>query len=259
MLIILPPSETKRPAPDAGPLLDLEALSFPALNPTRLRILDALIETSRASDALRRLRVRPSLAREVARNTSLRELPTRSALETYSGPLYDGLSPASWSSDTRRRAARELVIVSALWGAIRPDDSIPPYRLHVCSGLVRLDRLEPMWRTVLPAVLADAASLRGPILDLRSPTYQAMGHPQGLDAETVTLRVRPPAEGPPHVGDVIAKRVRGQAARYLLSSSTHLQEPLDIADVLAARWSLELEPPAARKRSWTIVLVAGRL
>jgi cytoplasmic iron level regulating protein YaaA (DUF328/UPF0246 family) len=257
MLIILPPSETKRPAPEHGPLLDLDTLSFPELNPTRLRILDALIATSRGPDALRRLRVRPSLAGEVARNGQLRELPTRSAITTYSGPLSEGLNPASWLSETRSRAEREVVITSALWGALRPDDSIPPYRLHVCSALLDLNRLEPIWRTVLPATLADA-SRRGPILDLRSPTYQAMGRAQGLDAETVTLRVRPSADGSPHVGDVVAKRVRGDAARYLLSSSARLEEPLDIADVLAAHWPLEIEPPAGRKRSWTVALLVGQ-
>jgi hypothetical protein len=58
VLIILPPSETKRPAPPSGPALDLEQLAFPALNPMRKRVMAALIETSTQPDALERLRVR---------------------------------------------------------------------------------------------------------------------------------------------------------------------------------------------------------
>jgi cytoplasmic iron level regulating protein YaaA (DUF328/UPF0246 family) len=200
--------------------------------------------------------VGPSLSGEVERNEHLRELPTRRAVDTYAGPLYAGLDAASWSPETLRRAARQVVIVSALWGALRPADRIPSYRLHVCSRLVGMDRLEPAWRTVLPAVLTEAAGSSGPILDLRSRAYQAVGRPAGLDDQTVTLRVRPSPTGGPHIGDVVAKRIRGQAASHLLSSAGDAEDPLDLADLLATRWPIEVEPPGERSGSWTITLQA---
>ena len=229
---------------------------FPELTATRARVLDALIATSAERDARRRLMVGPSLAAEVARNEQLRELPARPAIDTYAGPLYGGLDPAGWSPDALRRSAKEVVIVSALWGALRPSDRIPPYRLHVCSRLVGMDRLEPTWRTVLPAVLSDAAAGSGPILDLRSRAYQAVGRPHGLDDQTVKLRVRPSSSGGPHIGDVIAKRIRGEAASHLLEAAGDAEDPLDLAEVLATRWPVEVEAPDARSRSWTITLEA---
>jgi cytoplasmic iron level regulating protein YaaA (DUF328/UPF0246 family) len=254
VLIILPPSETKLPPPESGSPLDLNRLSFPSLTEMRERVMDALVATSTRPDALRRLFVKPSLASEVARNEHLRDLPTRSAVDTYAGPLYDGLDAGSWSSHAEKRSARQLVIVSALWGAVRPADHIPPYRLYVCARLVGMDRVEPAWRTVLPSILLKAASGRGPVLDLRSRGYQAVGRPTGLDDQTATLRIRPPQGGPAHIGDVIAKRVRGEAASHLLSSVADPEDPLDIADLLATRWSLEVDPPAGRNRTWTITL-----
>jgi hypothetical protein len=255
VLIILPPSETKLPPPESGSPLDLGRLSFPSLTAMRERVMDALVATSQGPDALRRLFVGPSLAEEVARNEHLRDLPTRSAIDTYAGPLYEGLDSGSWSSDTEKRAARQLVIVSALWGMVRPADRIPSYRLHVCSRLVGMDRLEPAWRTLLPPILADAAARHGPVLDLRSGSYQAVGRPTGLDDQTVTLRIRPSPGGPARIGDVIAKRVRGEAATHLLMSGADPEDPLDIAEVLATRWSLEVDPPAGqRHRTWTITL-----
>jgi hypothetical protein len=255
MLVILPPSESKRPAPDSGPALELDQLSFPALSAMRSRVLEALVATSGRPDALRRLLVGPSLAGEVERNSNLRELPTRRAIDTYAGPLYVGLDPASWPPRVVTRAARQVVIVSALWGAIRPDDRIPPYRLHVCARLSGMDRLEPTWRSVLTPILTGAAAA-GPIVDLRSRSYQAVGRPAGLDEETVTLRVRPSPTRGSHIGDVVAKRTRGEAAGHLLSSPGDPEGPLDIAGLLAIRWPVEVEPPGDRSRSWTITLEA---
>jgi uncharacterized protein len=254
VLIILPPSETKLPPPEGGPPLDLDRLSFPSLTAMRERVIGALAATSQRPDALRRLLVGPSLAGDVARNEHLRNLPTRAAVSTYAGQLYDGLDAGSWSSRAEKRAARQLVIVSALWGTLRPTDRIPPYRLNVCARLVGMDRLEPAWRTLLPPILLDAAATRGPVLDLRSRVYQAVGRPIGLDDQTATLRIRTSPSGPAHIGDVIAKRVRGAAASHLLSSGADPEDPLDIADLLATRWSLEVDPPAGRNRTWTITL-----
>lgn len=257
MLIILPPSETKRPPPDAGTPLDLDALSFPELTPMRARMIDALLATSRAPDALRRLQVGPALRPEVARNERLRDLPTRAAADTYAGPLYEGLDRASWSAETAARASGQVVIISALWGALRPDDRIPAYRLHVCARLIGVDRLEPAWRAVLPGVLAQAAAGGGPILDLRSGSYRAVGSPDGLEAETVTLRVRPAPGGAAHIGDVVAKRVRGRVASHLLASAAEPQDPLDLADRVAEHWPIEIDPPVGRQRTWTITVGAA--
>lgn len=264
MLIIAPPSETKRPPAPDGPPVALGDLSFPALTPLRARILDALVETSTRSDAFVRLHVRASLAREVARNTYLRELPASPVLEVYAGPLHEGLAAASLSDDARERAGRSLVVASALWGVLRPADRIPPYRLHVCSRLVGMDRLEPAWRTVLPGILSEAAGRDGLVLDLRSSAYQAIGMPAGAGDRVVVLRVAQ-GSGPGHrIGDVIAKRVRGEAARLLLEAGAGpdgpgggLDDPGVIAGILGDRWPVDLEPPARAGRPWTLTLIPG--
>ncbi|MEO7664170.1 MAG: peroxide stress protein YaaA [Candidatus Limnocylindrales bacterium] len=252
MLILVPPSESKRPPADRGRPVDLEALSFPELTPMRRQVLAAVMATSAEPDAFQRLHARPSAAPEVVRNTWLADVPAMPVLDVYTGPLHAGLGAASWSDVARERAERGLVVVSPVFGALRPIDRIPPYRVHVCARLVGIGRVEPAWRTVLPDVLAAAAG-EGIVIDLRSEMVQALGKPTGLEARTVTLRVDRGPRGQ-RIGDVIAKRVRGEAARHLLEVGAAVEEPHDLADVLAARWPVRLDAPPRPGRGWTLTL-----
>jgi cytoplasmic iron level regulating protein YaaA (DUF328/UPF0246 family) len=252
MLILVPPSESKRPPLESGPPVDFAALSFPELTPTRRRIAEALIETSRRADAFDRLHVRPTMAHVVAQNTWLLELPAMPVLDVYTGPLHVGLDARRLSQDADDRAQRSLVVLSALWGALRPSDRIPPYRLRLWADLVGIDRLDTTWRAVLPAVLRDAAGA-GIVLDLRSPEFQQAGRPRGLADRTVVIRAITGVRGA-HIGDVIAKRTRGEVARHLLESGAEPAELAELAEIIDTRWPVAIDPPELPGRPWTMTL-----
>jgi cytoplasmic iron level regulating protein YaaA (DUF328/UPF0246 family) len=256
MLIIVPPSESKQPPPERGRPVSLDVLSFPELTPLRARILDALIVTSAAADAFRRLSEKPTMAAQIARNTWLLELATRPAAEVYVGPLHEGLDLGSLSGAAAERAERSVLITSALWGALRPSDRIPAYRMRPWANLIGMDRVEPMWRAVLPDLFAQLAGSDAVIVDLRPPSFQALGMPTGLSDRTVAVRVEQASDIGHRIGDVVAKRIRGQAAHHVLESGVEPTDPNALADVLAERWAVSLEPPPRPGRPWTMSLTA---
>jgi cytoplasmic iron level regulating protein YaaA (DUF328/UPF0246 family) len=255
VLILLPPSESKNPPPKRGKPVDIDALSFPELTALRVQVLEAVIATSGRPDALGRLGVGDSIADEVARNTRLDELPARPVLEVYSGVLYNALDAATLSAAAKRRAAARLLVVSALWGAVRPTDRIPAYRLNMCANLFGVGPLKPAWRDVLGPVLADAAGPRGVIVDCRSSSYEAAGQPTGLGDRTVAVRIVRDTAGRRSVVSHMAKHTRGEVARHLLESGADPRRPDGLAEVLADRWSVELVRPTRAGRPWTLDVV----
>jgi cytoplasmic iron level regulating protein YaaA (DUF328/UPF0246 family) len=194
VLILLPPSESKTGRQRGGPVRH-ERLSFPELTETRQAVADALAKVSAHPDAAQTLGVSPNLTADIARNLVLHTAPALPASRVYSGVLYDALAQHTLDAAARRRANRWLVVVSALYGAVRPTDSIAPYRLSMAVSLPGLGPLASVWKPDLAPVLADAAG-RGLVVDCRSSTYAAAWSPQG-DLADRWVQVRVPGAGRP--------------------------------------------------------------
>jgi cytoplasmic iron level regulating protein YaaA (DUF328/UPF0246 family) len=188
MLVLLPPSETKADG-GGGPPLDLDALSFPELNPIRERLVSAL--TALAADvpaSLAALGLSPTQHGEVARNAALRNAPTRPAVQRYTGVLYDALDIGSFPRAVRRRAGRRLAVASALFGVVRADDPIPAYRLSGGSGLPGIGGLRSLWHPALSKTLSALDEL---VVDLRSGPYANLATiPHAVAVRVVSAEAR---------------------------------------------------------------------
>lgn len=254
MLILLPPSEGKA-TPAEGPPLDLASLSFPALTRTRERVLDGLIRVSGQRNALSVLGVAPGLAALVERNTGLRGAPTQPAERVYTGVLYEALGLTTLPRAARARARSSVLIVSALFGALRPYDAIPAYRLSMDVELSRIGALARLWRLVLDPVITAAAG-DGPIIDCRSSTYAAAWRPsRALSARVMQVRVLQERAGMRTIVSHMAKKTRGEVARELLTSRRDIRRPEDVARALERAFTIETTPPARPGAGWTIDVI----
>jgi cytoplasmic iron level regulating protein YaaA (DUF328/UPF0246 family) len=255
VLILLPPSEGKT-APVRGPALDLDALSSPALTPTRARVLDALVATSARPDAVATLGVGAGIADEVARNVHLRAAPTAPARRVYSGVLYaaaglDALTPAA-----RRRAVESVRVVSGLWGLVGPEDPIPAYRLSMGVDLPGVGPLAAAWRDPLAAELDPRALAGDLVVDCRSAAYLAAWRPP----RAVQVRVLREVDGRRSVVSHHAKHTRGVLTRHLLTrrgtapttaaALARVARELVGVDLL----DVELDAPAGRGATLSLVV-----
>ena len=176
MLLILPPSETKRDGGADGSRLDLDALSFPPLTAARREAVAALAELSTdAEAATKALALGRTQQHELARNLVLESSPTMAALERYTGVLYDGLAAHEFTDAERDFAHRHVAVQSALFGLIGAGDPIPAYRLSHDSRLPGLP-LRRHWKDAVRGVLAEREGL---VLDLRSEAYAHLGPAPG--------------------------------------------------------------------------------
>jgi cytoplasmic iron level regulating protein YaaA (DUF328/UPF0246 family) len=255
VLLLLPPSEGKAAPRAKGRPVDLATLSFPELTSTREKVLDSLVSLCRDApdEAAERLHLPQGLYAEIARNAGLRGTPARPAGEIYTGVLYDALGLLTLDAAARRRAARRVVVISALWGAVRPGDRVPPYRLSMAARLPGLGTLAATWREGLSEVLPPVVG-RGLVVDLRSTPYAAAWRPdRTLAPRTVAIRVLAERAGRRTVVSHMAKLTRGEVARHLLVTGADPRTAEELREELASAFTAELVPATGGTRTIDII------
>ena len=173
------------------------------------------------------------------------QLTAAPAHQVYSGVLYDALGYDSLTAAQKRKADESVLVISALWGAIRFGDSVPAYRLSMATALPGVGRLASFWKPQLNEALA--ADTAGKLLvDCRSSTYAAAWAPP--PPQTVAVNVFTEVNGVRKVVSHFAKHTRGELARHLLARRGKApQTPAQLLKAAAERWTVELVEGTARK------------
>lgn len=172
MLILLPPSETKRPGGGGLPLNNSWNLGFAELDETRRMLAGELRDLAADPVATAKaLKLGPKQADEVTVNASLFESATMPALERFTGVLYDAIDVETLDDAAREFLDTHVLIQSALFGLVRSTDEIPAYRLSFDSRIPGVPPLKKVWPDQSAQILERRPDL---ILDLRSEGYAAL-------------------------------------------------------------------------------------
>jgi cytoplasmic iron level regulating protein YaaA (DUF328/UPF0246 family) len=246
VLLLLPPSETKRPGGIPGTRLSLAELRFPMLTDARRATLRAVTSLAQDHDAaVKALKLGPKQHHEVAKNRALESSELLPAADRYTGVLYDALDAKSLPEAARRHLGRHVVIHSAVLGPVGALDPIPDYRLSHDSRLPGV-RLKALWADAAAAALAAEDGL---VLDARSQGYAALGPvPHGIRLDVV-------GEGPDgrrRALNHFNKHAKGELARALALSG---ETPATVADLVdwGSAHGFRLEAPEDGEPRVTLV------
>lgn len=208
MLVLLPPSEGKA-RPEAGGSVELDSLVYAGeLGGKRAALLDAF-------------------------DAGLREEPAAPAREVYTGVLYGRLELSRLSAKARKR----VLIASALWGVVAPDDRIPYYKFPPKTRLKGFEAPNAYWRPALAEALPDAEG--DLVVDMRSGAYVPAWKPK--KATLLGVRAFTEVDGERKAVSHMAKAVRGDVARVLLTAKKAPRDPESAAAIVeAAGFAVEL-------------------
>ena len=187
MMILLPPSETKRPGGKRGPA-DPSGWALPGLLPQREQVREALVALAADPESTRRvLKLSDKQLAEALRdNAELGDGPVLPAVDRYTGVLFDALDAGSLDGYARRWLGAHVRIHSAPFGPVGALDPIPSYRLGAGASVPGLPALRRLWADAVSAQFAAAAPAF--VLDLRSEAYAELG-PVPADLPSAYVRV----------------------------------------------------------------------
>ena len=216
MLILLPPSEGKS-QPEKSLKLKLSELSFfEELTPVRSLVLGKHKELDLSAIA--------------------------PAHEVYTGVLYQALGYSSLPAASRKRANKEVLIISAAFGLLRLKDEIPFYKF----------KIEPvLWKKDLARALHGYDEQL--VVDARSSTYSTVWTPNPFN--TVGIRVFTKVKGQLKVITHMSKKTRGEVVRFLLESEKEPRTPRELHQLINKKFACKLVEPEGKK-SWFIDVIA---
>ncbi|MGI9823256.1 YaaA family protein [Agromyces sp. Marseille-Q5079] len=226
MLLLLPPSETKREGGD-GAALDFSRLSYPELTGLRAELVDRVVALcADEAAALRALKLGPRLVSEVEHDRLLLTSPTMPALDRFTGVLFDALDAGSLDAEARRFAAETTFVHSALFGLLGALDPIPAYRLSHDSRVPDIT-LRRYWRASLSARIEEH---EGVIVDLRSEAYADLGPAPVRDGSVFVRVVSVDGEGRRRALNHFNKQAKGRFTRRFLETRPSIESVDDLVD-----------------------------
>lgn len=168
---------------------------------------------------------------------------TAAAIESFRGDIYSGLRSLDFTEPQKSFAQKHLIILSGLYGALRPYDAVSPYRMEAAYRFVGSPyaNLYDFWGSRL----AEALPVQGIIINVTSVEYDKLILPYISSRRVITPRflTRAPGKTEPTFVVVHAKIARGAFARWLIRRGVDSAEGLEKFDDLGYVYDPTLSLP----------------
>ncbi len=149
------------------------------------------------------------------------------AVFLYDGDTYKGLDIESYPPEKLNQLQEKVRIISGLYGILRPLDLIMPYRLEMKTPLALngYPDLKAFWRDKVTSFLRE--DLQGePLVNLASKEYFEVIDEKKLNAPVIHVDFKDYKGGKYKTIGLLAKRARGNMARWI--AENHVQTPEEL-------------------------------
>lgn len=159
-----------------------------------------------------------NVARYAAWSPKFTAKNSKPAVLAFNGDVYDGLDAKTLGEDDLAWAQRHVVILSGLYGVLRPLDKLQPYRLEMGTSLAtaRGKNLYEYWGDTIAEhlnarVVADPSPV---VVNLASQEYFRAADRKVLKARVIECVFEDWKDGKYKIISFYAKKARGLMARY---------------------------------------------
>jgi uncharacterized protein len=183
------------------------------------------------SDALAALNV----GRYAAWQPEATPVNSKPAVLAFDGDVYGGLDARSLKAADLDWAQQHLVILSGLYGVLRPLDRLQPYRLEMGTALATPAgrNLYDFWGDDLAAYLDErlADERRPVVINLASQEYARAALRPSLKAKVIHCQFEEGKDGRYGIVSFFAKRARGLMARWAIEHRVRRPQALQAFDL----------------------------
>ena len=153
---------------------------------------------------------------------------SRPAIFAFTGDVYQGLDVDSLNKEELTYIQKELLILSGLYGMLKPLDYILPYRLEMGTKIEVEDasNLYKFWRPLLTQDLQEQICDEEFVLNLASNEYSKAIDFKSLNHEVITPHFKDFKDGKLKMISFYAKKARGMMLKYCAQHNLEKAEDL---------------------------------
>lgn len=160
------------------------------------------------------------------------------AIQVYTGVLYAALGWNTLTASQQQLGQSSIVIISAKYGALRPLNSIEPYKEKIDNK-----QMAPQVSAVLDSLTPRL------IIDCRSSTYQTVW--QSPIEKTVEIKVFTTVNDEKKVITHMSKKTRGEVTRHILQAEVEVTTPQQLLSLISEKFTCTLIEADA-KNPWVL-------
>ena len=154
---------------------------------------------------------------------------TYKALELFNGAVYEGIDAKNFNNSDNDFAQNNLRILSGLYGILKPNDLILPYRLEMGTKLktIKGNNLYRFWQDKLHQNIGDELN-NEVLINLASNEYSKVLKLNKIKSEVITPVFKDYKNGKLKVISFFAKKARGEMVNFIIKNKITSFEELKL-------------------------------